>query len=201
MGSLRKDLEKLYEEQEGRLFVCALAITRCPAAAEDAVHDAFRRLLSLDRRPRDVKTYAFQCVRNAAIDIRRRDGLENFADNWRTMMDSFERRLKNLPLAKPSAGLRQRIFAEPARPAVRPALWHRRSGLGWAAVLALALGAAGFVLGQYSDRPASGGPHYASIEVRIVEAASSRHDFDLTATPVEFLGGDVSVRIEAQEEI
>ena len=112
-------------------------------------------------------------------------------------MDSFERRLKNLPLARPPAGLRQRIFVEP----VRPALWHRRIGLGWAAVLALALGAAGFVLGQYSDRPASGGSHYASIEVRIVEAASSRHDFDLTTTPAEFLGGDVSVRIEAQEEI
>lgn len=79
MGSLRKDLEKLYDEQEGRLFVCALAITRCPAVAEDAVHDAFRRLLSLDRRPRDVKTYAFQCVRNAAIDMRRRDGREERA--------------------------------------------------------------------------------------------------------------------------
>jgi len=72
MGPLENDLERLYDESAQQLFVCALAITRCPALAEDAVHDAFRRLLSLKQRPEDLKVYALRSVRNAAIDIHRK---------------------------------------------------------------------------------------------------------------------------------
>lgn len=72
MGPLNSELERVYGESGGALFVCALAITRCRATAEDAIHDAFSRLLALERRPADLRMYVFQCVRNAAIDIRRK---------------------------------------------------------------------------------------------------------------------------------
>jgi len=67
------DLEGIYIAYRDQLYVCALAVTRNPSRAEDAVHEAFCRLLG--RRPRavDVKAYVFQCVRNAALDeVRRR---------------------------------------------------------------------------------------------------------------------------------
>jgi len=61
-------LEKVYRERRQQLFTCALHVTRCPARAEDAVHEAFSRLLSMERLPRDLKVYVFRAVRNAAID-------------------------------------------------------------------------------------------------------------------------------------
>jgi RNA polymerase sigma-70 factor (ECF subfamily) len=69
MGSLRDDLERIYDEQEGALFVCALGITGCATAAEDAIQEAFRRLLSLPHRPDALRVYVFRSVRNAAIDL------------------------------------------------------------------------------------------------------------------------------------
>lgn len=69
-----KALEQVYWQQRHGLFSLALAITRCHAAAEDAVHNAFARLAdasaSLDG---NVVPYVFATVRNAAIDeVRRR---------------------------------------------------------------------------------------------------------------------------------
>lgn len=69
---LKNDLERIYDEQAEALFVCALAVTRCRASAEDAIQDAFSRLLAMDHRPEDLRVYVFRCVRNAAVDIQRR---------------------------------------------------------------------------------------------------------------------------------
>jgi RNA polymerase sigma-70 factor (ECF subfamily) len=61
-------LDQVYSECRQQLFTCALAITRCPDTAEDAIQEAFHRLFRLDTRPRNVKAYVFRAVRNAAID-------------------------------------------------------------------------------------------------------------------------------------
>ena len=75
MTSLSDALERIYREYRQQLFTCALAVTRCPERAEDAIHDAFCRLFRLDRRPRNLKVYVFRAVRNAAIDQLRRNPL------------------------------------------------------------------------------------------------------------------------------
>jgi len=74
MKWLRHELEKVYEQFSRRLFTCALAITRSPELAEDAMHDAFCRLLSLKETPRDLKVYVFRSVRNAAVNLVRKSG-------------------------------------------------------------------------------------------------------------------------------
>ena len=69
----RDELEQLYCNCAQQLFTCALVITNSPAQAEDAVHEAFCRLLGSSGDATDVKAYVFRAVRNAAIDqVRRR---------------------------------------------------------------------------------------------------------------------------------
>jgi RNA polymerase sigma-70 factor (ECF subfamily) len=68
MPTLTAALESVYRDCREQLFTCALHVTRCPARAEDAVHEAFSRLLRMDRAPEDLKVYVFRAVRNAAID-------------------------------------------------------------------------------------------------------------------------------------
>jgi RNA polymerase sigma-70 factor (ECF subfamily) len=64
-------LQAIYEQHRQGLFTLALTITRCPASAEDAVHDAFARLCS--NAPVPHLAYVFAAVRNAAIDQTRRE--------------------------------------------------------------------------------------------------------------------------------
>jgi len=66
-------LERIYREHRQGLFSLALAITRRADCAEDAVHDAFARLFRSEIQPqRDVVSYVFAAVRNAAVDQLRR---------------------------------------------------------------------------------------------------------------------------------
>lgn len=65
-------LGRFYGEYRQQLFTCALVITFSPPQAEDAVHEAFCRLLGKTREPDDLKAYVFRAVRNAALDIVRR---------------------------------------------------------------------------------------------------------------------------------
>jgi RNA polymerase sigma-70 factor (ECF subfamily) len=84
MKTLSDALERIYREYRQQLFSCALAVTRCPERAEDAVHDAFSRLFRLNIRPRNLKVYVFRAVRNAAIDQIRRNPLP--PDAWDTFI-------------------------------------------------------------------------------------------------------------------
>jgi RNA polymerase sigma-70 factor (ECF subfamily) len=70
---LRRCLEKTYNRYAVQLFTCALAVTCRRDLAEDAVHDAFIRLLRLEEAPRSLKAYVFKSVRNAAIDLVRKE--------------------------------------------------------------------------------------------------------------------------------
>jgi len=66
-------LETIYREHRQGLFTLALSITRCGQSAEDAVHDAFVRLWKSSARPGgDPVAYVFASVRNAALDVTRR---------------------------------------------------------------------------------------------------------------------------------
>ncbi|MCW8132100.1 MAG: sigma-70 family RNA polymerase sigma factor [Planctomycetota bacterium] len=71
-----KQLEAAYLNHKQGLYLLALAITRCPAAAEDAVHDAFARMHARRGAPAgDGTAYVFAAVRNAAVDhVRGRRG-------------------------------------------------------------------------------------------------------------------------------
>lgn len=67
-------LAQLYCQYYQELFACALVVTSSPTAAEDAVHEAFSRLLANCPCPDDLKAYVFRAVRNAAVDQVRRAG-------------------------------------------------------------------------------------------------------------------------------
>lgn len=72
---MQEAIERIYWDHRQGLYTLALAITRCPARAEDAVQEAFARLWSTQARPGgDPTAYAFAAVRNAAIDqVRRKE--------------------------------------------------------------------------------------------------------------------------------
>ena len=73
MPRLDGALERFYCDQRQRLFTCALAVTRCPDRAEDAIQEAFSRLFRLRKSPENLKSYVFRSVRNAAVDQVRRN--------------------------------------------------------------------------------------------------------------------------------
>jgi len=73
MKSLGRKLERIYDEFGQQLFLCALAVTGSGELAEDAVHDAFYGVLRTGNVPGNLKAYLFRSVRNAAIDIMRRE--------------------------------------------------------------------------------------------------------------------------------
>jgi RNA polymerase sigma-70 factor (ECF subfamily) len=74
--TLLDELGKVYEQYRQGLYTLALAITRSPAEAEDAVQEAFARLWGSRARPADgsLVAYVFAAVRNAALDQVRRRG-------------------------------------------------------------------------------------------------------------------------------
>ncbi|MEM9416588.1 MAG: RNA polymerase sigma factor [Planctomycetota bacterium] len=62
-------LDEIYRSKRSALYGLALSITREPAAAEDAVHDAVLRLARKADEPEgDAVAYVFRAVRNAALD-------------------------------------------------------------------------------------------------------------------------------------
>jgi RNA polymerase sigma-70 factor, ECF subfamily len=69
MTHVRDALERIYGRHKQGLFVLALSITHSPSDAEDAIHDAFARLIRApNTMPADPVAYVFAAVRNAAID-------------------------------------------------------------------------------------------------------------------------------------
>ena len=115
-------------------------------------------------------------------------------------MDDFEARLKSVPLAKPSADIKRRIFGtEPSRSRLI-GIFRRRIPLGWAAAFALATGIAGMSGSQmWGGRAAA--PLQPVVHVQIIKALTDRNIFDFTEPAADFMPGDLTVRIETPKEI
>jgi RNA polymerase sigma-70 factor, ECF subfamily len=84
--SFVEQLRCFYESNRRELYTYSLALTRNREAAEDAIHNAFQRLLRRGSAPTDLRPYVFRCVRNAAIDDlrqerRREDGIFDLPNN------------------------------------------------------------------------------------------------------------------------
>ena len=63
-----EQLRVIYEEYRTELYVFALSITRSKQSAEDALHEAFRKVMTKETTPEKLRPYLFRCVRNAALD-------------------------------------------------------------------------------------------------------------------------------------
>jgi len=115
-------------------------------------------------------------------------------------MEELERKLKSLPVATPSPELRTRIFAPAPGASLFANLFRRRIPVGWAAVFALATGAAGMLLSQsiWSARPTATAP---AVHVNIIKASSDRNVFDFTTPAAHFIPGELTVRVEPGKEI
>lgn len=78
---VREQLEQIYRRDRRALFTLAMCVTQRRSLAEDAIHNAFLRLCRTRRRPGgDVRNYVFTSVRNAAIDLKKRDRTEIATD-------------------------------------------------------------------------------------------------------------------------
>lgn len=97
-------LRAFYTGNRQSLYTYALSITENREAAEDAVHGVFEKLLRGRGLPADLRPYVFRCVRNAALDARRRTKVrgdsifdaEAVATAERSRSDDFEPLLREL---------------------------------------------------------------------------------------------------------
>ncbi len=115
-------------------------------------------------------------------------------------MDDFERRLKMLPLAGPTEGMKRRIFGDrPGR------LWfvevfRRRIPLGWAAAFALLTGIAG-MFGSQPWKTRAAPLLKPVVHVQIIKSPSDRNLFDFTEPAADWMPGELSVNVQAPKEI
>jgi hypothetical protein len=119
-------------------------------------------------------------------------------------MDNFEKQLARLPLARPSSGLKQRIFENMDETAARPS-WLRgifRNGVsvGWAASVAVVAGLAGALLMRSAAAPDKPMMMTPSEQTVTVQLESDRNIFDFTRPSVESVYDDVDVAVTVDEE-
>ena len=88
-------LSEVYQQFRREMFLTAWTVLRRADLAEDAVHSAFVKMVSLGAPPIEPKLYVFRCVRNAAIDLakvrsrRREEPLSPEFDQPSSAADSF----------------------------------------------------------------------------------------------------------------
>ena len=114
---MKQELERIYSVHRQGLFSLALSITGSPSKAEDAVHEAFGRLLRAGRSPSgDLVAYTFASVRNASLDVRRRETLDRKKAQDAPMMIYREpqaRPLEEAEQAEDHARLQKAVMALP----------------------------------------------------------------------------------------
>ncbi len=77
-------IRRFYEADREELYAYAVSLAGSRATAEDVIHTVFYRLLERGHAPRDLRPYVFRCIRNAAIDEKRR------TERGRAVADVFE---------------------------------------------------------------------------------------------------------------
>lgn len=115
-----KRLDELYRQNQQGLYTVALAITKDEMLAEDAIQTAFCKLYRTPKPARNLKAYAFQMVRNAAVDQLRTasrftgvDEIDIFASTQsadESAAAEEERRLISAALAKLNEDQRETII-------------------------------------------------------------------------------------------
>jgi hypothetical protein len=119
-------------------------------------------------------------------------------------MDKFEKMLADLPLAKPSSDLRQRIFGGMAEP-VAERRWFRdilRHGvpLAWAASIAIIAGLAGAMLVSRPGQTEKPMMMVSAEQTVTVQLEADKNVFDFTSQKVESIYDDVDVDVSVDEE-
>jgi RNA polymerase sigma factor (sigma-70 family) len=72
-------LAEIYGRYRQALVAVAVNIVGCRHRAEDAVHDAFARLVQSQASVIDPVAYCFQAVRSAALNTARKNGVQQMA--------------------------------------------------------------------------------------------------------------------------
>ena len=80
-GEVVEAIRRFYESNRDELYTYAISMTRNADTAEDVIHTVFCNLLKKRREPRDLRSYTLRCVRNAAMDVARRNGRELHRDS------------------------------------------------------------------------------------------------------------------------
>lgn len=70
---MSEPLEFVYREHRQGLFSLAVSITGSYQIAEDSIQNAFTRLVQRPLPNGDLVAYVYKSVRNAALDLRRKD--------------------------------------------------------------------------------------------------------------------------------
>jgi hypothetical protein len=119
-------------------------------------------------------------------------------------MDNFEKQLSRLPLARPSFGLKGRIFGNMNETAARPSwlkgIFRNRVSIGWAASIAIIAGLAGALLMRSAAEPDKPMMMIPSEQTVTVQLKSDKNVFDFTRSTVESIYDDIDVAVMVDEE-
>ena len=106
----RAAFRQLYDAQVSRLYAIALRVTRQPALASDAVHDAFlqvwRNAARFDVERGNPEAWLLSLVRYRALDIARRRGREVSDENMPERADEDPDPLAQLEMSRDAGALR-----------------------------------------------------------------------------------------------
>jgi RNA polymerase sigma-70 factor, ECF subfamily len=96
-NSFHDHLRQFYESNKQGLFTYALSLTRNISVAEDAVHTAFFGIVKRQFLPRDLRPYIFRAIRNAAVDLKRKDASTDgiFVEENLDSSDPYSSRMLN----------------------------------------------------------------------------------------------------------
>jgi len=119
-------------------------------------------------------------------------------------MQDFEDRLRSLPMREPSDELRGRIFGEKTRQSALRSIVYRRIPVAWAAAVSIAIGLVGFFIASLRDTAIQQESpiRTETVNVQIIyQAPETPHVFDFTEAAMDFLPGDVKVRVKSNGEV
>ena len=114
------------------------------------------------------------------------------------MIDTLEKRLKQILLSPPSLELKQRIFGETDPPPRFLESLQRPIRLGWALSLAILTAVLGYGIAKYQSALAGG--TQPVLEIRVVTQPGTQTHFDFTHRNTQFLSENLSTRVEVKKE-